>query len=329
LLPPSSGRSATRGSKKKPRTQPSSAWRTFFGAYIGTCWIWRNTLRQFPVLLYLLTKTGKKLWVGPDYICTWSSYQRKDTKCTNQYNKPSSDNTVPHCQGWGSFFSCLAPGFLATKLKIKVVPLHAMEAHLGERRYTSYFFLTSALEGGERSASRPGRALPPGKEPPGTHCIGGWRGQEPVRMQRLKEKSSASAGDQTPVIQSVLRHYTDWAKLVIKKQAFTGISAEFHGDTRDNRKVLGTNNMTLQATSSGHLPLCHHQYQHECHVKTYCVNISTTFCTTSLTSVCSQMPENYPSLIMVILKILFTCCLFTDAANSTDHALSNDRTISE
>jgi hypothetical protein len=36
----------------------------------------------------------------------------------------------------------------------------------GDRRYSSYSFLTSALEGGEWSASRPGRALPPEKEPP-------------------------------------------------------------------------------------------------------------------------------------------------------------------
>jgi hypothetical protein len=36
----------------------------------------------------------------------------------------------------------------------------------GERRYDSYSFLTSALDGGEWSASRPGRALPPGKGPP-------------------------------------------------------------------------------------------------------------------------------------------------------------------
>jgi hypothetical protein len=47
---------------------------------------------------------------------------------------------------------------------------------LGERRYCSYTFLTSALEGGEWSASRPGRALPLGKEPPVTHCTGGWVG---------------------------------------------------------------------------------------------------------------------------------------------------------
>jgi hypothetical protein len=51
------------------------------------------------------------------------------------------------------------------ELKGKVVPLRSIEAHLGDRRYSSCSFLTSALEGGEWSASRPGRALPPGKEP--------------------------------------------------------------------------------------------------------------------------------------------------------------------
>jgi hypothetical protein len=37
----------------------------------------------------------------------------------------------------------------------------------------------------------------------------GWA-SEPVWTQRLKEKSFASAGDRNPVIQSVVRHYTDW-----------------------------------------------------------------------------------------------------------------------
>jgi hypothetical protein len=45
----------------------------------------------------------------------------------------------------------------------KAVPLRAMEALGGERRYSSYSFTTSALDGGEWSASRPGRALPLGK----------------------------------------------------------------------------------------------------------------------------------------------------------------------
>jgi hypothetical protein len=43
------------------------------------------------------------------------------------------------------------------------------------RRYSSYSFSTSALDGGEWSASRPGRALPR-ERIPGTHCTGGWVG---------------------------------------------------------------------------------------------------------------------------------------------------------
>jgi hypothetical protein len=38
----------------------------------------------------------------------------------------------------------------------------------------------------------------------------GWA-PEPVWKQRIEEKSSASIRDQTPDVQSVVRHYTDWA----------------------------------------------------------------------------------------------------------------------
>jgi hypothetical protein len=79
--------------------------------------------------------------------------------------------------------------------KSKAVPLHAMEALGGERRYSSYSFTTSALDGDEWSASRPGRALPPGKGPPVPIVQeAGWA-PEPVWTQRLEEKSSAPAGD--------------------------------------------------------------------------------------------------------------------------------------
>jgi hypothetical protein len=37
---------------------------------------------------------------------------------------------------------------------------------LGGEECSSYSFTTSALDGGEWSESRPGRALPPGKGPP-------------------------------------------------------------------------------------------------------------------------------------------------------------------
>jgi hypothetical protein len=78
-----------------------------------------------------------------------------------------------------------------------------------ERRYSSYSYLTSALDGGEWSASLPGRALPPGKEPPVpiVHEVG-WA-PESVWTQRLEGKSSVSVGDRTPVIQSVVGHFSD------------------------------------------------------------------------------------------------------------------------
>jgi hypothetical protein len=77
-------------------------------------------------------------------------------------------------------------------VKGKVVPLHSIEAHLCGRRYSSYAFLTSELEGGEWSASRPGRALPPWKEPPvPTVQEAGWA-PEPVWTWRLEEKSIVS-----------------------------------------------------------------------------------------------------------------------------------------
>jgi hypothetical protein len=78
-------------------------------------------------------------------------------------------------------------------------------------RYSSYSYLTSALDEGEWSASRPGLALPPGKEHPVPIVQeAGWA-PEPVWTQRLEEKSSASVGDRTPVVQSVVSYCTDWA----------------------------------------------------------------------------------------------------------------------
>jgi hypothetical protein len=85
---------------------------------------------------------------------------------------------------------------------------------LGERRYRSYSFFTSALHGGEWSASRPSRALPPRKGPPLPIVQeAGWA-PEPVWTQRLEEKPFRLCRESNLyrlVVQPVARHYTDWA----------------------------------------------------------------------------------------------------------------------
>jgi hypothetical protein len=51
--------------------------------------------------------------------------------------------------------------------------------------------------------------LPPGKERPVPIVQeAGWA-PEPVWMQRLQEKSSASVGDRSWAVQDVVGHYTD------------------------------------------------------------------------------------------------------------------------
>jgi hypothetical protein len=57
---------------------------------------------------------------------------------------------------------------------------------LGERRYSSYSFTTSALDGDEWSASRPGRALAPGKGPPVPIVQEARWAPKPVWTQRLE-----------------------------------------------------------------------------------------------------------------------------------------------
>jgi hypothetical protein len=94
--------------------------------------------------------------------------------------------------------------FIVVSKKKKSCPATCHGGTCGERRYSSHSYLTSALDGGEWSASRPGRALPPGKGPPvPTGQEAGWA-PEPVWTKRLEEKSSASVADR-------IRHYTDCA----------------------------------------------------------------------------------------------------------------------
>jgi hypothetical protein len=80
--------------------------------------------------------------------------------------------------------------------------------------YSSYSFSTSVLDGGESSASRPGRALHPGERTPGTHCTGGWVGPRAGLDTEDRGKIHClcrGSNPDRPVVQPVVRHYTAWA----------------------------------------------------------------------------------------------------------------------
>jgi hypothetical protein len=85
---------------------------------------------------------------------------------------------------------------------------------LGREEYSSYSFTTSALDGGEWSASRPGRAFTPGERTPGTHCTGGWVGLRAGLDTEDRGKilcPCRGSNPDRPVVQPVVRHYTAWA----------------------------------------------------------------------------------------------------------------------
>jgi hypothetical protein len=81
----------------------------------------------------------------------------------------------------------------------------------GEWRYSSTRSLTSALDEGEWSASRPGR-FTPRERAPGTHWIGGWLGPRAVLDAVVKRKFPAPGGNRiprTPIVQPVAQRYTE------------------------------------------------------------------------------------------------------------------------
>jgi hypothetical protein len=88
---------------------------------------------------------------------------------------------------------------------------------LGGEEYSTYSFSTSALDGGEWSASRPGRAFTPGERTHGTHCTGGWVGPRAGLDAKATGKILClrrGSNPGRPVVQPVVRHYTAWANPV-------------------------------------------------------------------------------------------------------------------
>jgi hypothetical protein len=79
------------------------------------------------------------------------------------------------------------------------------EGVLGEWRYSPTHSLTSALGGGEWSASRLGRFTPREKAP-GTHWIGGWVGPRAVLGAVVKRKIPSlrrESNHTTPIVQPI------------------------------------------------------------------------------------------------------------------------------
>jgi hypothetical protein len=87
------------------------------------------------------------------------------------------------------------------------------EGVLREYRYSSTHSLTSALDGGEWSASRHGR-FTSRERAPGTLLIGGWVGSRTILDPVVKRKIPSprrESNPRTPVFQPVAQRYTDSA----------------------------------------------------------------------------------------------------------------------
>jgi hypothetical protein len=85
------------------------------------------------------------------------------------------------------------------------------EGVLGEWRYSSTHSLTSALDFGEWSASRPGR-FTPRETAPGIHWIGGWVSPRAVQDAAVKRKIPShrrESHSRNPTVQPVVQRYTD------------------------------------------------------------------------------------------------------------------------
>jgi hypothetical protein len=97
------------------------------------------------------------------------------------------------------------------KCKSKVVPLlnyaPLHEGVLGECRYSSTHSLTSALDGGGWSASRPGH-LTPRERAPGTHPIGGC--MDAVVKRKIPSPRWES-NPKTTIVEPIALCHTDWA----------------------------------------------------------------------------------------------------------------------
>jgi hypothetical protein len=121
------------------------------------------------------------------------------------------------------------------------------EGVLGELRYSSTHSLTSAIDGGEWSASCPGR-FTPRERSSGTHWIRGWVGPRAILDAVVKRKIPSprrESNPRNPIFQPVAQRYTDWA-IAAPKQCFMRVENStgtvfVHGEM----KILTLLNMSV------------------------------------------------------------------------------------
>jgi hypothetical protein len=102
--------------------------------------------------------------------------------------------------------------------KAKAVALHSKE---GERCYSSNSSSISALDGGECSASSPGRTLDPRKEPPVPilqEAVWAPRAGLDTEVRRKTSCFCRGSNLDSPFVQSVARHCTDGATRLLIEQ---------------------------------------------------------------------------------------------------------------
>jgi hypothetical protein len=100
-------------------------------------------------------------------------------------------------------------------IKGKAVTLHATEALVGERRYIAPTHSRPRnYMGVSGQHHAPAALYSQGKDPPGTHCTGGWVGPRAGLDTEVRGKilcTCRGSNPDRPVFQPVVRYYTAWA----------------------------------------------------------------------------------------------------------------------
>jgi hypothetical protein len=101
---------------------------------------------------------------------------------------------------------------------------------IGEWRF--HVFLTSALDAGEWSGSRPGRFIL-SEIVAGTHWTGGCVGPRTV-VEAVRRESNP----RTPIVQPVAQRYTDWAIMALMMKYFTLLWKDLFVGTKETMEYL-------------------------------------------------------------------------------------------